>query len=400
MTTAHTPPPAGLLRQSLALLPFALRSLRDARWSSLTLAASVMLVVLILNFFLAMTRGFDDVAGSSGANDVAVLLGPQSQSEASSIITSEQVALLESAPGLRRLSDRSSLSPEFTVNVSRPARNGAGRVNSVLRGLSPQGLALRQGFRIVEGRAFTPGRHEVTIGRALAATTGGAALGSQLTLAGERWTVVGVHALGSAVHESEYLADLPVVQSAYRREGEVQSVRVRLRHADALAALQRFNAADTRLGLVVLTERELYQKQIEATTQVIHYLGWPLLALLSLGALAGMLNTLAIMLEGRRHVLTTLELLGFTPAAVRISVVMETMLMALAGALASLLLYLWADGKAASVVGSGYTTIQYQLRLDSAGLLTSIGVAALLGLASGVLSGLAIDTKTSAGRPA
>jgi putative ABC transport system permease protein len=382
--------PVGVAGQLAALAPLALRSAREARWASATIVVSVMLVMLVLNFFLATTRGFEDVGASMGADDIVVVLGAQSQSEATSTLDAEQLALLENGPGLLPLSAQARLSPELTVGVSRRAPVRAGRINAQLRGLRAQGLSLRPGFRIAEGRLFRAGQYELTIGRALA-TRMAVNVGARLTLGGQLWTVVGKHAMASPVHESELLADLDAVQSAYRREGQVQSVRVRLGGDGALARFRQFIASDARLQVNLLTERELYRKQMEGTESIIRHVGWPLVAVLSLGALAGMLNTLLIMLEGRREVLRTLRILGFSPAAVRLCVVLEALLLAVAGALlAGLMIYWLADGRAASFTGGAYTTLDYRLRFDATVLLHSLGLAGLLGIAGGALSGLAI----------
>jgi len=380
-----------LLRQCGALVPVTLGGMWRARWPSLTIVGCVMLVVVLLNAFLAMTRGFTAMAGSTGSEQIVVMLGQGAESEAASVVSMEQLALLANAPGLQRAASAAVLSPELTMTVSRRARDGIGRVNGSLRGLRAEGLALRDGFRLVEGRMFTPGRYELIVGRELAGRVSGAAVGSRIRLSGHAWTVVGTYALASKVFETEYLADLLALQSAYGREGQVQTVRARLEGAAALAALQRFIGADSRLTLGAVSERQFYQEQMKNTTNIIGYLGWPLVGVLSVGVLAGMFNTMLIVLEGRRQSLSILRMLGFSAAAIRLNVLLETVLLSIAGALAgSALVFLAVQGRDATLVGSGLAAIPYQLGLDLVALGQSLGLAVALGLAGGLAAGASV----------
>ncbi|QMW23276.1 ABC transporter permease [Sandaracinobacteroides saxicola] len=387
-STVHTAADKGpsLLRQVRALGPIALGNMRQAHWSSLTIFLCVMLVVIILNAFLGMSRGFAAASRSAGSETVAVLIGRQSQSEANSQISREQIELLAGAPGIVRGASGAILSPELTMTVSgRKIEDGA-RTNSTLRGLGPNGLALRDGFRITAGRSFTPGRYELIAGRRLTESVRNSRVGDQIMLAGRTWTVVGEYELASAVFEGEYLADIGAVQSAYNRDNQYQSIRARLDGTTGMATLKAFLAHDPRLDLDALTERALYHDQVKNTSNLIMYMGWPLAGILSIGALAGVFNTMLIVLEGRRHSLRVMRLLGFSNAAIVLASVMETILLALAGGVAgTLLVWLAANGAPATMIGSGFTTINYDLRIDALAFAQSLGLAAFLGLLGGSL---------------
>lgn len=378
--------PTSTLKQFLGLLPYALGNMWRARWSSATIIACVMLVIVILNAFLSMARGFTATAKSAGSDQVVVILGNHSQTEANSQVSMEQLALLANAPGIS-----GKLSPELSMTVSGRQKQSSAKVNSTLRGLPVEGAQMRDGFRIVEGRMFTPGKYELLVGRKLSETVVGAEVGKTLVLAGRTWTVVGQYALDSAIFESEYLADLGAVQSAYSRENQLQSVRARLDGAGAQQKLKDFIAADARLELSVQTERQLYAEQVKDTSSIILYLGWPLAAILSIGALAGVLNTMLIVLEGRRRSLSVLRMLGFAPRAVLLSVLFETVLLAVIGALlGTAIVFLLAQGQEATLMGGGFTTITYHLQIDAIALLQSLGLAVLIGLVGGMLPGLKV----------
>lgn len=385
---------AGLLRQTRALVPFALGNLVRGRWSSLTIIACVTLVIVILGAFLAMARGFASTATSTGSDTIAVLLGPQSQSEGNSQLTREQIELLANAPGLvRGEGGVAILSPELTMTVSGHRRADRVRVNATLRGLTPAGFALHDGFRLVAGRLPQSGRSELIVGRKLAASTASSDLGDTIVLAGRRWSIVGRYALASPLFETEYLGDLVAVQSAYGRENQYQTVRARLAGDNALDRLRAFVASDPRLGLDVKTEHQLYATQAKGTSDLIMYLGWPMAAILSIGALAGVFNTMFITLEGRRHSLRVVRLLGFSPHAVVASVVVETVLLALLGAVVGLtIVAAAAHGVQTTVMGSDFTSITYDLSIDRIAVLESIGLALVIGLVGGLVPGIRLTT--------
>jgi putative ABC transport system permease protein len=378
-------------RQLPPLLQVSLLSLWRHKWASATVAACVMLVVLVLLAFLAMADGFERSMRNTGETDVAVLLAPEASSEAGSRLTREQTSLLATAPGIARGADGPQLSAEFSMTVGLPRSDGGGRHNITLRGMQSAGLALRPGLRLVQGRLFERGRNEIIIGRRLAEQGPELKLGATTRLAGRDWTVVGVYALDAALFESEAWGDITAVQSAYGRANQYQSVRARLAGADAaaqqasLGALAAHLAQDPRLKLALQTEREFYQRQSEGTHNLMVYLGWPLAAVLALGTVAGTFNTLSIAVQARRRSLKVLNLLGFRAAAVSACVLLEAVLLSALGALVGVAIgWLAFNGVQGSTVGGGFTSVNFNWQLGSASLLQALGLA----LAVGTLGGL------------
>jgi putative ABC transport system permease protein len=302
--------------------------------------------------------------------------------------------LLESAPGLAALSATSKLSPEVVVSVSRRAQNRGKRVNSILRGVRPEGLALRerQGFALVEGRVFRPGMYEMIVGRKLADSVAGLQVGNHVVLSGKSWLIVGKYRMANALFESESYADVQAVQEAFDRANQFQSIYAWLEPGASLDDLRAFVAADPRFQVDVLTQQDLCRGQVEDTSNIILYLGWPLVFVLSIGTFAGVLNTMLMVIEGRRHHLSVLLMLGFSPKAIRMTVLLETTLLAVVGALVgTALMYVFVDGRAASLVGRSYTTIDYTLKVDWSVLLQGTGLAIAVGLLGGALSSLVIS---------
>ena len=146
-----------------------------------------------------------------------------------------------------------------------------------------------------------------------------------------------------------------------------------------------FIKADPRLVVDALTERELYKEQVQNTSNIILYLGWPLAAVMAVGAFAGVLNSLLITIETRRNTLRILRLLGFSGPAITLSMVMEAAILALTGAVLGILIaYLAVDGTENSLVGTGFTTVTYYMQIDSIAIFQGVALALAIGILGGV----------------
>src|ERR1700733_7178449 len=139
-----------LLLQITALTVMNLKSLPKRFWLSLSTIVAVMFVVVVLLAFLAMRNGFQHTLASAGSQDVAMILRAGSQSEVASVITHDQVDLIEDAPGIAKGADGKPLvSPELYLVVDGIKHSSQTKANLPLRGMGPEGLAVRQGIHIV-----------------------------------------------------------------------------------------------------------------------------------------------------------------------------------------------------------------------------------------------------------
>ncbi|WP_326542873.1 ABC transporter permease [Pseudorhodoferax sp.] len=379
--------PASPWRQWPALMQVSLASLWRNKWASGTVAACVMLVVLVLLGFLAMADGYQRSQRNTGSPDVAVVLAEQATSEPTSRLSREQVSLLAAAPGIARQNGRPLASAEFGMTVA-VTRGERGRQNITLRGMDAEGLALRPGLHLAAGRMFTPGRNEIVVGRRLAAEGRELALGATARLAGRDWQVVGIYALDATLFETEAWADIGAVQAAYGRQGQYQTLRARLDGPDPQAALERMRthaAQDSRLAVSVQTERQFLEQQAAGTHNLLVYLGWPLAAVLAVGTVAGTFNTLSIAVHARQRSLRVLNLLGFSSRLVALCVLGEALLLSLLGGLVGAAAgWLVFNGIQGVTVGSGFTSVHFDWMLSP----TSVFSALLLALAVGALGGL------------
>jgi putative ABC transport system permease protein len=364
-----------------------IRSIPQRFWLSLSTVVAIALVVVVLLSFLAMANGFRHTLASSGAEDVAIILRGGSQAEINSTISREQVRLIEDGPGITRNSaGRPLVSAELYLVVDGVKRSSQTKANLPLRGIGPDGAAVRTGIKMIEGRMFHAGANEIVVGKALLREFEGLELGKLVPFATSRWTVVGVFEANGSVFESEIWADLPVVQSLFNRNNVFQTVRARLASPADLDAMQRFLEQDPRLKLEAKSEAAYFADQAAQTSDLIHKLGWPLAITMALGALAGALNTMYSSVAARAAEIATLRAIGFGGLAAFIGTLVESLILAaLGGVVGTVATVLAFDGFSASTLGASFTQVVFHFSLELALIVQALGLALAVGLIGGVL---------------
>ena len=375
-----------IVLQMLAVTTINLKSLPRRLWLSLATVIAVGLVVTVLLAFLAMANGFRRTIADSGAEDVAVVLRSGSLSEINSVVLRDQVRLIEDGPGIARGADgKPQTSAELYLTVDGIKRSSRTKANLPLRGLGPQGPALRRGIVITAGRMFSPGSNEIIVGKALGKEFEGFDLGQTVTFNSNRFTVVGLFAAEGSVFESEIWADLPVVQSLFKRTGAVQTVRVRLTSPAAIEALRAYSDNDPRLKLDVMSEAAYFTQQASNTSDLIQKLGWPLAIAMAFGSLPGALNTMYSSVAARATEIATLRAIGFGGFSTFVGTLVESlMLAAIGGVIGAAATYLVFDGFTASTMGASFSQVVFNFQLSP----RLIGQGLLLALVVGLFGGL------------
>jgi len=375
-----------IVLQMLAVTTINLKSLPRRLWLSLATVIAVGLVVTVLLAFLAMANGFRRTIADSGAEDVAVVLRSGSLSEINSVVLRDQARLIEDGPGIARGADgKPQTSAELYLTVDGIKRSTRTKASLPLRGLGPQGPALRRGVVMTAGRMFSPGSNEIIVGKALGKEFEGFELGQTVTFNSTRWTVVGVFAADGSVFESEIWADLPVLQSLFRRGASVQTVRVRLTSPAAIEALRAYSDNDPRLKLDVMSEAAYFAQQASNTSDLIQKLGWPLAIAMAFGSLAGALNTMYSSVAARATEIATLRAIGFGGFSTFVGTLVESlMLAAIGGVIGAAATYLVFDGFTASTMGASFSQVVFNFQLTP----RLIGQGLLLALVVGLFGGL------------
>lgn len=375
-------------RQALAITWTGIATLPRRLGATSVIVVGIAGVVGVLVALLAMAEGFQATLREAGADDAAIVLRAGANAELSSNIDRGSATLVAQAPGiLHDAADRPVASAEIVVVANVPKKATGTDANLQVRGVGPRVWALRPHVHIIAGRRFTPGLRELVVGRGALVQFRGLAPGSVIQLNNQAWTVVGVFASGDA-HESELWGDAEQVATAYRRNG-FQSVTVRLTGPAALPRLAAALAADPRLKVDVETTRAYYNKQSERLTTTIRALGVGVAVIMAIGAVFGALNTMYAAVAARAREIATLRALGFTAVPVVVSVMIETMLLGLAGgALGAGIAYVLFHGYTASTLGSNFSQVVFQFQVGPALLLRGMQWALAIGFVGGLFPAL------------
>jgi putative ABC transport system permease protein len=359
-------------------------TLRDRLGSSLVIVIGIAGVVGVLVALLAMGEGLQATLNSGGRNDTAIVLRGGSVSESQSVLVRDDVDAVEQAAGVARdASGKPMASAELVVAANLRLRNSQDEAAAQLRGVDASAWALRPDLKIVEGRKFKPGMRELVVGEAAKRQFAALDVGKDIKLGTQVWKVVGVFQSDGAWN-SELWSDRQTVASAYRRGNSAESVLVKLTSPSAFGKFKATLAADPRLKVEASTTRDYFAKQSEGLSKIIRVVGLTVGIIMAIGALFGALNCMFAAVASRAREIATLRAIGFRGTPVVVSVMLETMLLALAGGvLGALVVWLIFNGYHASTL-SGFTQLMFQFKVGPGLIWTGLKWALAIGFVGGL----------------
>jgi putative ABC transport system permease protein len=355
-----------VVTQTLVLTHLGLLGILQRKWSSSVLIGSVACVVGVLLSMLSVTEGMLRAYRLGEDPQLAIVLGPDNATEWGHGISASDVGTILDAPGIARSPDGRPLAdPEVLLSVP-PA--GAYLIGGpILRGIGPSGLAMHPHLKIVEGRQFHSGQHELTIGMA-AARVFDLRVGDRIPLPGGTWPIVGAFTDEGSTLEGVYLADADTVLAAGRTTG-YGSVLVKLESPDAFNTFSHWVSTNPALKesaepLTAYLRRTTHQFSAFFTA-----LAYAVAFIMTLGALFGTVKLMYAAVSVRTREIATLRAIGYEPLPVALSVLLETTTLALTGALiGSAAAWLLFDGKPTTQARNVYV-------LSVSGHLIALGVA-------------------------
>jgi putative ABC transport system permease protein len=378
-----------VLGQALAITLISLKSIPE-RWApSLVIVIGLAGVVAVFTALLAMATGFESTLKATGRSDAALILRGGSDAELNSAFDRDSTDLIKQEPGIAVGADGKPLASAELMVIAELIRkddvtNGA---NITVRGVEPAAFALRPQLRIIAGRNFTPGLRELIVGQGVLREFQGAEIGKVVRMRGSEWTVVGEFAAGDA-HDSEMWTDINVARSTFGRSGS-SSVLAALAAPEGLARLKSAVAAEPRLSLDVLREQDYFSGQTRQFRKTIGYLAGVVTIIMGLGAVFAALNSMYAAVAARAKEIATLRAIGFGGAAVLVSVMIEALLLALAGAvLGALTAYLLFNNLSVSTLGQNFTQVVFNFKVTPALVARGLIIAVAIGMVGGFLPAL------------
>lgn len=367
----------------MRLLPFEY-AIRNLGRSPLRLAASLVgsaLVVLLVLAAAGFVRGMSQsLAASVNPNNVILLgAGSEESVERSQIAGNTAGIVAAAVPGIRTRLDVPYVSPELHMAVVLKLDVADERERKATwRGVTPEAFLVHGQVRVVEGRAPQPGAYEVIAGRRAAARLEvpdqRLAVGQKLWFDEREWTIVGRFDAGASVTSAEIWCPLGELQIATRHRG-LSCVVVTLDEGE-FADVDAFCKQRLDLELTAIRERDYYAR-LNDFFGPIRAMVWATAGLVALGGLFGGLNTLYAAFASRVREMATLQTLGYSRGAILVSLVQESLLMAVIGGLAAAAAaVLLLDGMAVRISMGAFG-----LAIDAPALLSGLSAGLVLGIA-------------------
>lgn len=386
----------------MKLIPFtyATRNLgRSATRLALSIGGSALVVLLVVSG-VAFVRGMEGSIADSGLDSNIILLGAGSEEslERSEIPVGSAAEAVASIEGLSTVLGTTLASREvhvaFPVGAGEGSRPTSGdrlpadtrtsdEFNSadlgVIRGVTPIAFALHPQVRLTEGRLPEPGASEVVIGRTAARRIGLSLEGSPwMTVDRRPFAVVGVIDAPGTVMDGEVWMPLTDLLTLAQRE-TISAVVVALDSAtfdDVDAFAQR------RFDLELSATRESdYYRALAAFFRPVQIMVVVSAGLVGLGALLGGLNIMFAAFAGRIREFGTLQVLGFSRKAIIVSMVQESLLSSMAGAVLGCALSIPLLSGAAIEFSMGTFALSVDATAIAAGLVSGV----LIGIGGAIL---------------
>lgn len=313
-------------------LPFKynLRNLTVRKGTTFATAASIGLTVAVFLMVMALAQGIDATLTSSGEPLNLIVVREGSTAELSSSVSRENLDTIKFLDGVARENDQPVVAPELVTLIYR-ARKGQTQGNNVnVRGVGPESMRLRSGFRMIEGRMFTPGLAEAIVSKRIAERFQAFDVGDKFRIQSTDYTVVGLFDAGGKAFESEVWVDVNSLASTTKRDS-YSSVLLRVTDENALATLAKKISDDQRLHLKAVSERQWYEDQQGATSLMIRGLGVFIAVIMAIGAAFAGMNTMYAAVSNRTREIGTLRVLGFSRTSILVSFVLESVGIAVLG---------------------------------------------------------------------
>jgi len=374
-------------RQILALSAIGLHGIPHRKGNSSVIVIGTACVVAVLISVLAISVGFERTIQGDARPDRVVVLSKGVDSESGGSISRENVGLIQSAPEIKKNADGKPILSAEVVLVAPVVRRNGSDAYITLRGAGERLFDLRPELKIVAGRMFKPGLRELIVGQAAHMQFQGLELGSALRLPEGDWTIVGIFAGGDNVRQSEAIAYATTVMSAYQLDA-FNSATALLIRPDALGAFKDALNREPSLTVEALPEPEYLAMVSQYIHRLLKTVAYAIGGIMAIGALFGALNTMYSAMAARSYEIATFRALGFTPSAVLGSVVIEAVLLSLAGACIGIgIAYAAFNGRAINTLGGSRWDSQlvYSLTISPSLVMVATAVACGIGILGGLL---------------
>jgi len=320
-----------MLRQIFSVSALGLQSIKSRAGMSLVIMLSVAAVVGVLLSMLALRAGVDQALVGVATPARAVLTSGTAGLNAANVPL-VQVPVVGDLPGVAH---DSTGNPMIAMYVSTPidaVRKGTGdSAYAQIIGINPYATSIYPQFHLTAGRMFRAALRELVVGHAAQTQYQGMKIGDRIHLKGVDWTIVGSYDFEGSADNSNLYGDLATVMTE-TKQPMLDQVTVQLNSAADFPAFERALTANPALRYDAKRETVFVHDELQSFDRILNGVGFFIAGIMALGAVSAALNAMYAAVDQRKMEIATLRAIGFSGTAVAISVVTETLLVALPGA--------------------------------------------------------------------
>ena len=376
----------GFFKQAFTVIKIGIYTIPQRLSSAGVAIIGIAGVVVVLVGVLSIAEGFEKAMIGAGRPDRAIVMRQGADSEMSSGIGGPEVDLIKQSAGVQKNGQVPVASAEMFVVVDVNRRSTNTGSNVPLRGVDSEVLAVRPEVKLVEGRMLNFGTNEVVVGRAASQQFSGLRVGETFRSGQTQWPVVGVFETNGTAAETEIWCDVRSLQGAFRRGNSYQSVLAKLESPESFNAFKDSLSSNPQVNVDVEREADYYRKQSRTLTGLVQGIGWGVAFLMGLGAIIGAVLTMYSAVIARTREIATLRALGFGSFPVLLSILGESMVLALVGGvLGGALAYLGFNGFQTSTMNwQTFSQVAFGFAVTPRLLMQGLTFALIMGLLGGI----------------
>jgi putative ABC transport system permease protein len=319
------------IRQFLAILRLNLSGATQRSGSVLTIIIGVACAVGVLVSMLAMGTGMMRQAMGNARDDRVTVTSVGARSFQSSI-PRDAAAATRDLPGIKKDSDGKPIVVfESLVPIEARRRVTGTRVFFPLVGTTAAFAQYRPELHFTGGRGFQRGLHELIANNACSRQFTGFEIGDRRSIRGVDWTIVGRFDEGQS-QQCKVYADVETLMSAFNRN-TYNVLGVMLQSPADFDAFRNALQANPTLHLEAQRERDEVAAEFKQLRGILDFASYFVGAIMAIGATLGAVNCLYSIVDSRRREMGTLRAIGFGSGAITASILCESLLFALPGAL-------------------------------------------------------------------
>jgi putative ABC transport system permease protein len=367
-------------------IKYNIRNMIQRKGLTVMTALGIALTVMTAVFLMMLLAGMQHAFVTSGDPLNVLVLRKGSTSELAGGFTKDKLPILKQLPGIATDSHGSPfVSGEWVVVVNLPRLDGTGDTNVTLRGMTATGLELRPKVKLVAGEWFHEGQHELAVSESLHKRFAHTGVGDTINFGKGPWKVTGVFNGGGTSADSEMWGDFNQVADQFNRQNAIGGAYLRATDALAADALKHRVADDQRLELEGTLETEYYDKQTSSGGPI-RFMGYVVGFTMAIGSIFAAANTMYASVAYRSREIATLRVIGFRRGSILTSFVFESVLLALVGAAAGIILMLPFNGMSTATSNAvTFSEVVFSMRIT----LQVVISATIFALAMGIIGGLA-----------